>query len=80
MQDSRIDAAFEVLRGNVPRAPTELVERMVKTVNAMERERARRAGTPGRDMLRQATAQKQNDMVPKKPQAPEIKRPKPPGM
>lgn len=46
MQEDKLDAAFEVLGANTPRAPASLVERMVKTVNALERERARRAGTP----------------------------------
>ena len=80
MQEERIDAAFEVLRGSVPRAPTELVERMVKTVNAMERERARRAGVPEQGMTAQAAKVRQNDMAPKRPEAPTLKRPKPPGM
>ena len=77
MQDDRIDAAFLGLKKNMPRAPEALVERMVRTVNALEAERTKRKGT-GMEM--QAAKQKQRTMTQKQKKPPELGAMKPPGM
>ena len=54
MTESRMDAAFETLKIQVPHAPQPLVERMVRTVRELEAERARRAGKAAPDVPVQA--------------------------
>ena len=67
-----MDAAFEGLRQNMPRAPEELVERMVRTVNALEKERARRAGKDSPEKKMQVKREAAREMT--------ARQPKPPGM
>lgn len=42
MDDAKLEAVFGLLRQYVPRAPQQTVERMVRTVNKLEMEKARR--------------------------------------
>lgn len=44
MNEQRIEAALKGLGSQVPKTPEMTVENMVKTVNMLGRERARRAG------------------------------------
>ena len=71
MQDNQIEAAFSELQKNMPRAPAALVERMVRTVNAMERERTRRAELAERKPVLENARQNRIDPAARQRKAPE---------
>ena len=52
MDDAKMEAVFGLLRQHVPKAPEETVERMVRTVNKLEMERARRSRSAGKEETR----------------------------
>ena len=76
MNDYRLDAALKGLSKYTPKAPDETVERMVKTVNALNAERQRRAGLAGMN-VRGAELEKQNAQRQKQKEelTPRIKNP-----
>lgn len=45
MDEARMETALTALSKHMPRAPSELVDDMAKTVNAFEAEKSRRLGT-----------------------------------
>ena len=73
MTEERLDSVFGVLRQNMPRAPGETVDRMIKTVNRLEIERSRRAEVNRDAPERMAKRSRQMEKTP-------AREPKAPGM
>lgn len=59
MNEYRIDKALQALADNVPKAPDKLVENMVRTVSALNAERAKRKGIT----VEQLNRAKQKDLT-----------------
>ena len=74
MDDNRLDMIFGVMNRNLPRAPSELVEQMVQTVNKLEAERGRRTDVD--PAVPEAPSKAQLEKAPK----PEAKPPRGMGM
>ena len=70
MDDERIEVVFKELKNNMPRAPEDLVQKMQRTVKALEAGRQMRAGGNDLKPVRERAAER----------AAEKKAPKPPAM
>ena len=79
MQEARIDAAFQGLQKNMPRAPEGLVNNMIRTVNALEAGRNKQNRIEGRAGSMQVHRQVGRDMTPKGLKPPELGSPRVPG-
>lgn len=59
MEATQINQALNILSKHVPPAPTELVEKMVRTVNALNKQRALEEKAPARSPAEPSAPAKQ---------------------